>query len=358
MIDLLRERGFRVFSGVPCSYLTPLLNRVIDAEDLAYVGAANEGDAVAIASGAALAGVGAVAMMQNSGLGNAVSPLTSLNAIFRLPVLLLITWRGEADDEPQHDLMGRITPGMLETMGIPWELLAREGALDRACASMARTGLPAALVVRKGDLPPAPLLARPTARPVGAAPPCDWPAERPSRREVLRAVQDAAGGAGLLATTGYTGRALYALEDRPSQFYMVGSMGCVAALALGLAKARPDRRFVALDGDGAALMRLGVLATVGHEAPRNLVHVLLDNEVHDSTGGQATVSATADLGAVAAACGYTVVRARSASQVAEALHAEGPLLIHVKTLPGEAPDLPRPRVTPVEVARRFREWLA
>lgn len=364
MTDFLREareRGFRLFAGVPCSYLTPLIHRVLDAEDLAYVGAANEGDAVAIASGAALAGVGAVAMMQNSGLGNAVSPLTSLNAIFRIPVLLIVTWRGEPggpSDEPQHGLMGRITPALLELMGIPWEPFEAPGALDRACAAMAATGLPSALVMRKGALAPVDLRTRAVPRRVRKAPPASWPRERPSRRDVLAAVQEAVGPSdAVVATTGFTGRALYALEDRPSQFYMVGSMGCAAALGLGLAKVRPDRRFVVLDGDGAALMRLGALATVGHEAPANLAHVLLDNEVHDSTGAQATVSGTADLGAVAAACGYDVVRAGTAAEVAAALDRAGPVLIHVKTRPGEAADLPRPSVTPAQVAERFRRWL-
>src|SRR5687767_12729089 len=110
-IQQARERGFQLYTGVPCSYIKPLINYVIDSEDLEYVGAANEGDAVAIASGASLAGKKSVVMMQNSGLGNAVNPLTSLNAIFRIPLLLIVTWRGEPDgthDEPQHELMGQI----------------------------------------------------------------------------------------------------------------------------------------------------------------------------------------------------------------------------------------------------------
>ena len=122
----------------------------------------------------------------------------------------------------------------------------------------------------------------------------------------------AAGGRGahagaataVLASTGFCGRELYALEDRPNQLYMVGSMGCVVPLALGLALARPDLRVLALDGDGAALMRLGAFATVGAYGPPNLRHLLLDNGAHDSTGGQATVSPQVSFAEVAAACGY------------------------------------------------------
>src|ERR1700754_2739128 len=92
--------GFRLFTGVPCSYLKPLINYILDAPGLEYVGAANEGDAVAVAAGAELAGRRAVVLFQNSGFGNAVNPLTSLNATFRIPALLIATWRGQPGGEP------------------------------------------------------------------------------------------------------------------------------------------------------------------------------------------------------------------------------------------------------------------
>jgi phosphonopyruvate decarboxylase len=164
----------------------------------------------------------------------------------------------------------------------------------------------------------------------------------------------------VIATTGHTGRALYGLEDRPNQFYMVGSMGCASSLGLGLAVSQPRRRVIVIDGDGAALMRLGAMATIGYERPRNLIHILLDNEMHESTGGQSTVSHSVDLGAVARSCGYSrVVRARSLDQLAEALgqSLERLTFVHVKTRPGEIENLPRPTVTPRQVAERFRKWL-
>jgi sulfopyruvate decarboxylase TPP-binding subunit len=153
-------RGYTLYTGVPCSYLTPFINAAIDSPALRYVPAANEGDAVAIAAGASLAGRRAVAMFQNSGLGNAVNPLTSLTWTFRIPVLLVVTWRAEpggAADEPQHELMGPITPRLLELMEIPWQRFPAEPgaiapALEAADASMARTGLPYAFVMQKGSV--------------------------------------------------------------------------------------------------------------------------------------------------------------------------------------------------------------
>jgi phosphonopyruvate decarboxylase len=108
----------------------------------------------------------------------------------------------------------------------------------------------------------------------------------------------------VIATTGYIGRELAALADRANQLYMVGSMGCASSLALGVALARPDLRVVAVDGDGAALMRMGNFATLGAYAGENLVHVVLDNGMHESTGGQPTVSRAISFAGVAAACGY------------------------------------------------------
>src|SRR3954454_15109069 len=150
-----RTRGFAWNAGGPGSYLTPFINYVLQDASLRYVSAANEGDAVALIAGATLgakAGRRGVAMLQNSGLGNAVSPLTSLTWTFRLPQLLIVTWRGEpgSPDEPQHELMGRITPQMLETMEIPWADFPAEDeavgpVLDAAVAHMDRTGRPYAL---------------------------------------------------------------------------------------------------------------------------------------------------------------------------------------------------------------------
>src|SRR3984893_10186185 len=166
-VEAARRRGFGWYAGVPCSYLTPFINYVLEDSSLRYVSMANEGDAVALIAGVALGGTTAgahgrgIAMMQNSGLGNAVSPLTSLTWTFRLPQLLIVTWRGQPGiaDEPQHGLMGPITPAMLEIMEIPWELFPTDAkdvgaALDRAIAHMESTGRPYALLMQKGSVTP------------------------------------------------------------------------------------------------------------------------------------------------------------------------------------------------------------
>jgi phosphonopyruvate decarboxylase len=368
-LQLFRRAGFELFSGVPCSYLTPLIDAVIDSSDIRYVGATNEGDAVAIAAGAVLGGKRAVVMFQNSGLGNAVNPLTSLTHPFRLPVLLIGTWRGEPGgepDEPQHELMGAVTPRLFELMGIPHELFpdspqGLEAALERALGSMAKERRPYALLMQKGAVEAAPTGKHRTAeRAITGSVRGAFGAPLAPDDALRAVVAGLAGSDVAIATTGYTGRALYALGDRPNQLYLVGSMRCAASVGLGLALVQPRRRVIVLDGDGALLMRLGACATVGTEAPANLVHVLLDNGVHDSTGAQATVSPAVDLAQVALACGYpSVRRVASAAELTAAVREArpGPSFVHVRTLPRANRKLPRPKETPAEVAERFRAWM-
>lgn len=370
-VEAARRRGFDSYAGVPCSFLTPFINYVIQDRSLRYTSCANEGDAVALIAGNALAGRRGVAMMQNSGLGNAVSPLTSLTWTFRLPQLLIITWRGQpgVKDEPQHQLMGPITPQLLETMEIPWALFpqdvaAIEPALDRAVAHMDATGRPYALLMQKGTVSSYPLQGSgaPEPRPSGrveSSLTSGAPGPRCSRSDALRRLQSRTPVATsvVVGTTGFTGRELYALDDRVNQLYMVGSMGCVTAMALGLALARPDLTVVAVDGDGAALMRMGLFATLGAYGPANLVHVLLDNAAHDSTGGQATVSAGVSFARVAAACGYPLTLESTdpavLDQVFDAGPQAGPRFVRLLTYPGAPTDLPRPTVTPEQVRARL-----
>jgi phosphonopyruvate decarboxylase len=378
-VEAARERGFSWYAGVPCSYLTPFINFVLQDTTLHYVSMANEGDAVALIAGVTLANgpdrplQRGIAMMQNSGLGNAVSPLTSLTWTFRLPQLLIITWRGQPGvaDEPQHALMGLITPTLLDTMDIRWELFPTEPeavgpALDRAIAHMDATGSTYAFVMQKGSVtpsgssptssalkPPATQTSAVTELQGGSG------AGLSSRADALRRVIAHAPveSTAVLASTGFCGRELYAINDRPNHLYMVGSMGCVVPLALGLALARPDLRVIALDGDGAALMRMGAFATVGAYGPSNLQHLLLDNGVHDSTGGQATVSPMISFGQIAAACGYGASletnKVESIGRWLDEPPVDRARFARLTMRAGSSNNLPRPLMGPADVKIRF-----
>jgi len=363
-------RGFDYFTGVPCSFLTPLINGVLSNRGLSYVGAASEGEAVAIAAGAWLAGRRTVVMCQNSGLGNAVNPLTSLNAPFRIPTLFITTWRGEPGiaDEPQHEVMGQITQKLLSLMGLAQEAFpastpAIGPVLDRAIRHMDLVAQPFALVMRKTDLEDevldqVSLPARPNGQRVQQERAGPKPARAAVLEKLLELVDD---NTGIIATTGKCGRELFTIADRPQHLYQVGSMGCATGMGLGVAL-NTQRPIVVLDGDGAALMKLGSLATVGAYAPANLIHILLDNGVHDSTGGQATVSASVDFAAVALACGYCWAASCNTldgfeAALMAAVEGPKPAFLHMRIASGSMAKLGRPTISPADVARRFQGFL-
>jgi phosphonopyruvate decarboxylase len=371
-LDELVRFDFDLVAGVPCSFLTPWLIALNTSSKMHHVGAASEGEAVAIAAGAWLAGRKTVVFCQNSGLGNAVNPLTSLNFPFRIPTFLLVTWRGEPGlkDEPQHVLMGQITQALLDVIRVPWREFPSEARdlpemLNAATAKMNESSLPFASVVRKdsigGDEPP-PAPHSPLHPRAGDCIDLIDDGPLPARIAALeRFLAVAPERASVIATTGKCGRELFTLCDRPQHLYQVGSMGCASAMALGVAL-NSKSPVVVLDGDGSALMKLGNMATIGAYAPENLIHVILDNNAHDSTGGQPTSSKTVDFARAAQSCGY-----RSASKtdnlrgfeaaVTAAFKTPGPTLIHLQIQVGSLAPLARPSIAPHEVAQRFRKFL-
>lgn len=368
-IEAARGHGFAWFTGVPCSYLTPFINYVINDEQLSYISSANEGDAVATAAGLTLGGRRAVVMMQNSGLGNAVNPLTSLARTFSIPVLLIVTHRGRPGevDEPQHELMGKITGGLFDLVEIPWEPFPAEehgigAALERATRYMAAENKPYALLMNQGTVAPHPLQSE--SIPSRAHVACrrgrfDGAADPVSRDQALREIigHTPENNSIVIGTTGYTGRELFAIDDRSNQLYMVGSMGCASSFALGVSLARPDLEVTVVDGDGAGLMRMGNFATIGSYGRGNLAHILLDNGVHESTGSQATVSANVSFADIAAACGYGMALDGNDPAVIRELYAcedaDGARFAHLRIKPGIPGDLPRPDLSPENVLRRL-----
>jgi phosphonopyruvate decarboxylase len=369
----LRQQGYEWYAGVPCSFLTPLINYVISTKALHYVSAANEGDAIAIAAGASIGGKKSVALMQNSGLGNAISPLTSLIHTFKIPVLLICTHRGEPglQDEPQHELMGSITKELFDCMGIGHENFPQ--ATEKINATLANIfqsievkRKPYSLIMRKGSVANFNLAEqspRKSQEEFHYSDEEDDSSQLLTRNQVLQSVVENTKGTNtvVIATTGYTGRELYSIVDLPNYFYMVGSMGCASSLGLGLALSRPDLRVLVIDGDGAALMRLGNLATIGSYNPPNFSHLLLDNEVHDSTGGQATVSRDVQFDLIAAACSYSNVwRSNKLDVLNDFLTTtsrNGTRFMHMKIQPGASNNLPRPTISPSEVLIRLKNHI-
>ncbi|MBI2373366.1 MAG: phosphonopyruvate decarboxylase [Deltaproteobacteria bacterium] len=375
--EALGALGIKNGTGVPCSSFSSVVSFMEAQEGLDYLPATSEGEAVAVAAGLVTGGCRAFALMQNSGLGNAVNPITSMLAIYQIPVVLLISHRGEPGgppDEPQHELMGKITPALAELCGLRVHKL-EDRTFRATLESALEDRVPAAWIAGEGSIEASPRSA-PRPRPVSSGArslpnPGTWVATV-SRESALRATLPIINAGGpnrpaVISTTGKLSRELFELDDthhdRDNRFYMVGSMGCAAGFGLGVARARPRRKTVVLDGDGAVLMKLGTLATIGDQSPANLHHVVLDNQAHDTTGGQRTASASVDFATLAVAAGYR--RAATVSDVieykqllAEHLAAEGPTFLRMMITPGARRDLGRPTISPRAVFARFGQFLA
>ena len=328
-IEKLRESGIDCFAGVPDSLLKNICAYITDHFDAQHnIIAANEGAAVGLAAGHYLAtGQPACVYMQNSGEGNIINPLASLTdpEVYNIPVLLLIGWRGRpgVHDEPQHVKQGKVTTGLLNTMGINFDVLSKEEdkaekQIDKAVAALKNKDVYALVIekdtfedyklqnVEKNDL-------------------------TMSREEAIQTVAAALGEKDcIVSTTGMISRELFEYRAAMNQgherdFLTVGSMGHASQIALGIAMAKPDRTVWCFDGDGAAIMHMGSMAIVANKAPKNYVHVVFNNGAHDSVGGQPTVGLKIDLSAVAKAVGYKAssIRLMTTEQEISRLAASG-----------------------------------
>ncbi|TVR36347.1 MAG: phosphonopyruvate decarboxylase [Nitriliruptor sp.] len=368
-VDDLVGAGVTLYTGVPDSLLKAFGTHVMATVPRdQHVIAANEGGAVAIALGHHLrTGELALVYLQNSGFGNLVNPLLSLAdpGVYGVPMLVLVGWRGQpgVKDEPQHVTQGRVMTDLLDAMGLPWAVLpAEEHAASAAVAVAAQIATerstPYLLLVEKDTFAAAEVGRAASAVAVDLA----------SREEALVATVEALGDDVIIvSTTGMLSRELFEYRERSGSdgrrdFLTVGGMGHASAIALGIALREPDREVWCLDGDGALLMHLGGLAVIADHAPARYHHVMFNNGVHDSVGGQPTSITRVDVAAAALALGY---RAAATTDDLSALpglladHRErgGPSLIDLRVRPGNRDGIGRPTRTPVQSKQVFMSAL-
>jgi len=368
LYESLKRRDLTFFAGVPDSTFKDWMKFLADehGKRLTNVVACNECEAVATAAGYHLAtGKIGVVYMQNSGEGKTVNPLTSLcdPEVYAIPVLLMVGWRGEPGkkDEPQHKKMGRITRSLLGILEIPHNDLPddksqAEDVLEEAVNYMKKENSPYAIIVKKGTFEKY------------ETKKTEMKQFEMNREDAVEAVVDNIDGSDVIvSTTGKTSRELFEYREKLGQdhsrdFLTVGSMGCSGSIAHGIALSKPDRRVFVFDGDGAVIMQMGALATIGNYQTKNLYYIILDNASYDSTGGQPTTSTSIDFEKVSLNCNFKTARTVEAKKdlikaVKEMKSSEGPAMLIVKVNKGARKDLGRPTATPIENKEAFMKFL-
>lgn len=365
--DKLIENGTDFFAGVPDSLLKNFCAYITDnAPAEKHIIAANEGSATGLAAGYHFAtGKIPLIYMQNSGIGNAVNPLMSLidSDVYSVPLVLVIGWRGMpgVHDEPQHVKQGKVTLGLLDAMRIPYVIMAEnekelEAQIAYCYKCVKESSAPFAFVVKKGTFDNYTLQN-------------NYVVDEPMAREeaIERIILHAPENAAFVSTTGMCSRELFELREKHNMghardFLTVGSMGHASQIALCVAMQKPERTVFCLDGDGAAIMQMGGMATIGTRKPHNFIHIVLNNGAHDSVGGQPTVGLQIDLPGIARSCGYENVLSVDSPEaldkaVTEAVAAKKLTYIEVKVHKGARKDLGRPTTTPQQNKEALMEFL-
>jgi len=356
--------GSEFYTGVPDSQLKELCNYIMDKYGIDpkhHMIAANEGNCTALAAGYHLAtGKVPVVYMQNSGEGNIINPVASLlnDKVYAIPCIFIVGWRGEpgVHDEPQHIYQGEVTLKLLEDMDIKPFVISKdttEAELEKTMEEfngILSQGKQVAFVVRKGALS------------------FDGKVKYSNkntmlREEIIRKIVEVTGEDAIISTTGKASRELFEIREANGQshgydFLTVGSMGHSSSIALGIATQKTNKKVWIIDGDGAVLMHMGSMALLGANAPKNVVHIVLNNGAHETVGGMPTVAEKIDLVKIAEGCGYQKAVSVANFDALETLLKEAKLFgglsfIEVKCSIGARDNLGRPTTTARENKEAF-----
>jgi len=354
----LAHHDINFFTGVPDSLLKNFCGYVEDnVKRINHIIAANEGNAIAIASGHYLAtNKIPLVYMQNSGLGNAINPLLSLcdPDVYSIPMIILIGWRGEpgVKDEPQHVKQGKVQKDLLDTLDIPYECISKDekninGKISK-CVSLARNkSRPVAILVRKGTFEKYVIKNNNNSNNIM------------SREDALNLIiKNINQKAIIVSTTGKTSREIFEIREKRSEshskdFLTVGSMGHCSSIALGIALSRPEQEVVCIDGDGSLLMHLGSITALVDFKPKNLKYILINNNVHESVGGQRTVASELNIfNIVSSISKNDCIVANTTDDLKKLLpdfmDKKELSFLEINVYPGSRDDLGRPTIKPIE----------
>lgn len=367
VIELIQKLNSAFYTGVPDSQLKALCNYLVDNLGISeqHIISANEGSSVALAAGYYLAtGKIPVVYMQNSGIGNIINPVTSLlnEKVYGIPCIFIVGWRGEpgVHDEPQHIFQGEISRKLLEEIGLYTIILSAETSLEELEKEMSGVhyilehGKSVAFLVKKNALSYDKQTIYKNSYKI-------------IRETAIEHILEIAEQDVIVSTTGKTSREVFEIREKRGQehkfdFLTVGSMGHSSSIALGIALNKQKSKIWCIDGDGAVLMHMGAMAVIGSRCPCNLVHIVINNEAHETVGGMPTVVSGMDLKKIAEGCGYPYAASIDTyeeldEQLFKSKKRNVLSFLEVKCAIGSRGDLGRPTTTAQENKEIFMRYL-
>ena len=359
-LDYLIANNITFFAGIPDSLLKHFCLCVDQNTDLKdnHIITSNEGTAIGLASGYHI-GTNKIPLvyMQNSGLGNAINPLLSLSGpeVYSIPMIILIGWRGEpgVKDEPQHITQGKIQLDLLDSIKTPYSIISSKtenykDSIDTALSYIQKNNSPYVILVKKN-----------TFSKIAQIPNQRVESKSSLKREyVLKKIISSLNKDDIIiSTTGKTSREIFEIrhlnkDSHDNDFLTIGSMGHCSSIALGIAKSNPNLNVYCIDGDGAMIMHMGALSTIGQQLPDNLNHILINNFAHESVGGQKTASNIIDFNLLSKSMNYKNYILANDEETLEKLikklsnNLENPTLFEIQVQTGSRSNLGRPTITP------------
>jgi len=354
--SILKKHGLSFFTGVPDSLLKYLCEYITDNNPDNNITVANEGAAIGLAAGYHLATKkAAVVYMQNSGTGNAINPLLSLADpyVYSIPMLLVIGWRGRlgTKDEPQHKKQGKIQEDLIKTLGYKYCILdtdsdSAEKQISSLVSEMSLNQTPVVLMIKENTFDKYQSIE--TTSPV-------FEMNREDALKIILNYMDSEDR--VVATTGKTSREIYEIRESAGQnhsydFLTVDSMGHALMIAMGISNFQ-NKKVFCIDGDGALLMHMGSFGIAAQFGSENLYHILINNGVHDSVGGQPTIGFKIPFHDIANKSGYKFsIKVKTVEELKTAIQKlkiqKGPAFLEILVKKGSRPDLGRPKTSPVE----------
>jgi phosphonopyruvate decarboxylase len=366
----LKKNNIDFITGVPDSLLKNLIYLFEKKKLQEHLSVGNEGIATALATGHYLSsGNPALVYMQNSGLGNAINPLNSIanKKVYGIPMILLIGWRGEiikkklqVRDEPQHLYQGKITLKQLKLIDIPYRIINKDlKNIEKIIKEVKQLTIslqkPVAIVVRKG-----------TFKKIEIKKKIKYKTGYPSRQKIIeKLIEKLSSNSLIVSTTGYTSRELYQLrylkgENTSKDFLMIGGMGHAVSVSAGIAKNLKKKKLICIDGDGSLLMHTSAIQNSA--LMKNFIHVLINNGVHDSVGGQNINTKKLNYQKISKGFGYDLYfRSSSLAKLEnimnKALKVNKSVFIEVLSQAGSDSNLLRPKEKPLFRKKEFQKFV-